>query len=213
MVTEALLWVVPILICLTFHELAHAFVAHRLGDKTAKEQGRLTLNPIKHIDPIGFIMLLIFRFGWAKPVMVNMTNFKNPKRDMAITAFAGPASNIILAIVVFFLYGLLTTPLDRLLPPGPRDVILDTILNTAQISVVLAVFNMMPIPPLDGSKVLFSLLPESTYYSLMRFERYGFIVLIVFINTPLFRNTVGHFIGVLINMLFPIAQAGFNLVN
>ena len=213
MVTDALFLVIPILICLTFHELSHAFVAHLLGDKTAKEQGRLTLNPIKHIDPIGFIALLIFRFGWAKPVMVDMTNFKRPRLYMAITALGGPVSNILLAVIMFFIFGLVFSPLNDLLSPGARDIALDMILNTARISIVLAVFNMMPIPPLDGSKVLFSLLPERLYYNLMRFERYGFILLIIFINTELFRRTVGHFVQVLIEAFLPIAQAAFNLVN
>ena len=239
-VSDMLMRIIPIVICLTFHELAHGIVSYRLGDKTAKEMGRLSLNPIRHIDPIGFIMLVLFRFGWAKPVMVNMQNFKNPKVGMGITALAGPVSNIILAMIMLFIYGIATmvvigrlspelrnmildvfenigfvsvTSLLRMLEPGPRDIILEIILNTAWISIVLAVFNMIPIPPLDGSKVFFSLLPESVYFKLMQVERYGFILLIIFINTEIFNRTVGHLVETIFRQLFPIARWAFNLVN
>jgi len=176
-----------VLICITFHELAHGYTAYRLGDRTAKDMGRLTLNPIKHIDPFGLIMMIIFRFGWAKPVPVNMHSFKNPKTYMAVTAFAGPLSNIILALIVIALYGLLFEALLGLSP-----VVHEIIINTAFISIALAVFNLMPIPPLDGSKILFSVLPEEYYYKLMRYERYGMFLLILVLNTPVFRNTIGR---------------------
>ena len=107
---DILLSVVPALICITLHELSHGYVAYRLGDDTAKRAGRLTLNPIKHLDIMGLIMMVIFRVGWAKPVPVNMYKFKNPKRGMAITALAGPVSNILIAVVFLFLYGLLLIP-------------------------------------------------------------------------------------------------------
>ena len=106
-----LLAVIPALVCITFHEVSHGFVAYKLGDSTAKDAGRLTLNPIKHIDIFGLLMMVVFKFGWAKPVPINMNNFKNPKGGMAITALAGPVSNVLLAAVVLLIYGLLYTPL------------------------------------------------------------------------------------------------------
>ena len=102
---------IPSLLCITLHELAHGFVAYRLGDDTAKNAGRLTLNPLRHLDPIGLLMMLVFHFGWAKPVPVNMMKFQNPKRDMALTALAGPACNLLITVVFLFLYGLLLVPL------------------------------------------------------------------------------------------------------
>ena len=253
--------IIPALICITFHELAHGYTAYRLGDRTAKEMGRLTLNPIKHIDIFGLIMMMLFRFGWAKPVPVNMNNFKKPKFHMAVTAFAGPLSNLILALVVMFIYGLAISLLGgiyagevvitgnaiiadgALLPDsavsnkeiifadgivhdngqlfaknvifagGIGSIILQIIHNTVYISFALAVFNLLPIPPLDGSKVLFSLLSEDSYYKLMRYERYGMIVLIIFLSTPFFSTTIGGLTRVLFSGSFSVLKASYWMVS
>ena len=133
--------VVPSLLCITFHEVSHGYVAYRLGDTTAKDAGRLTLNPLKHIDPMGLLMMIVFKFGWAKPVPVNMMRFRNPKRGMALTALAGPVSNVLLALVFLFLYGLLYRALYSV------QFLLDMIWLTAYISLALAIFNIIPVSP------------------------------------------------------------------
>jgi len=177
---------IPALICITIHELAHGYAAYRLGDNTAKEMGRITLNPIKHIDIVGLAMILLVGFGWAKPVPVNMRNFKHPKGYMALTAFAGPLSNIILAVIVIFIFMLLPPPFGGQSALGAiysfsaePNLLSMIIFRMALLNIALAIFNLLPIPPLDGSKVLFSLLPEKQYYTIMRYERFGMILIIV----------------------------------
>lgn len=190
--TDALFSVIPALLCITFHELSHGFVAYKLGDRTAKDAGRLTLNPIKHIDIFGLLMMVVFGFGWAKPVPVNMNNFKNPKSGMAITALAGPVSNMLLAavmlIVAFFLY----------LHIGMAHWIFQLVIRIAWLSIALGIFNIVPIPPLDGSKVLFSFLSDDMYNKLMRYERYGMLILLLVVwtgilGTPLSTATESVF--------------------
>lgn len=177
---DALIIAIPALLCITIHELAHGFAAYKLGDNTAKMMGRLTLNPIKHIDPIGLLMILFVGFGWAKPVPVNMRNFKNPKLGMAITALAGPLSNIILALIVLFIF--------RLLPFSSQSLGMTIVLRTVFLSTSLAVFNMLPIPPLDGSKILFSVLSDRMYIKLMQYERYGMFILLFLMLSGRFLN-------------------------
>ena len=169
--------VVPSLLCITFHEVSHGYVAYRLGDTTAKDDGRLTLNPLKHIDTRGLLMMVVFKFGWAKPVPVNMMRFRSPKRGMALTALAGPVSNVLLALVFLFLYGLLYRALYSV------QFLLEMIWLTAYISLALAIFNIIPVSPLDGSKVLFALLPDAAYAKLMRYERYGMALLMLLLLT------------------------------
>jgi Zn-dependent protease len=177
-------WVLPLLFAITFHEAAHAFAAHRLGDDTAYELGRVSFNPLKHIDPFGTIilpaMLLLshspFLFGYAKPVPVKFQNLRNPRLGMVWVALAGPVTNIILALTAALAF--------HALPLAPADSaqwIADNLKNALVINVVLAVFNMMPIPPLDGGRVAVGLLPRFLAYPLSRLEPFGMLILIGFL--------------------------------
>ena len=182
--TGAILFVLSgcfvVFVCTPIHELAHAWVAYKLGDTTAKNDGRLTFNPIKHIDPIGMIMILLFGFGYAKPVPIDIRRFKNTKRDVALVSLAGPASNIVLA----FIFNFIAFAILYLAPDTPVfDYIYDFFFYGAYINILLAAFNLLPIPPLDGSKVLAAVLPNKAYYKYMMYEKYAMIVLLVILVT------------------------------
>lgn len=174
----SLLYIIPaILTSLTFHEIAHGYTAYLLGDKTAKEQGRLSLNPLKHIDPIGFISMIIVGFGWAKPIIINPYNLKNYKDDIALTAVAGPLANFIIAIIGLLFFKLVYI----FLVPG---VIITFLTIFIQINFMLAAFNILPLPVLDGFKVIMRLFPDSIYDKAFAFERrYGIIILLILILT------------------------------
>lgn len=174
-----LIFVPVILFSLTIHEYAHAYIANKLGDDTAKRLGRLTLNPLKHLDPIGTILLLLVHFGWAKPVPVDPRNFKDPKKDMLYVAIAGPISNIITAIISGILLKFIVFNLASTGAFGAYTLpLIQFLVWMIFIGVVLAVFNMLPIPPLDGSRVLYGLLPDHLANSIKKIETYG--ILIVF---------------------------------
>ncbi len=186
---QIILMALPILAAVTFHELAHGYVAYRLGDPTAKLAGRLTINPIKHLDPVGTLVFLFTRMiGWAKPVPVNPYNFRNPRKDMMWVSIAGPATNMVLAVVSAILYKVIvilpvTSPMivGKVLVPVAMMLRLSVMLNIG-----LAVFNTIPVPPLDGSKILMGLLPPEKAMAYSRIEPYGFFILIALI---LFRVT------------------------
>jgi len=179
------------LLTVVFHEVSHGYSAFLLGDKTAKASGRLSLNPLRHIDPIGLICMVLFHFGWAKPVPVNPMFFKNRKCGMAITALAGPLSNIIFALFSFIVIRLII-----LIPIYSQTVynIIDFIIRffslLASLNIGLAVFNLIPIPPLDGSKILNVLLPDNIYYKILRYEQYGFLILIILLNFSPFDKLI-----------------------
>ena len=200
--------VVPALICITLHELGHGFAAYLMGDDTAKRMGRLSLNPLKHLDPMGMLMMVIFHFGWAKPVPINMYRFKNPKRGMAISALAGPAVNILSAALFLFIYGFTLVPLSR---SSAGQYIHDMIQITASISVGLAVFNLLPVPPLDGSKILFSLISDENYDKLMRYERYGSIIMFALVAAGILDKPLNTLIRNVFNFLLPVGQAGLDI--
>ncbi len=207
---DMLISVIPALVCITLHELSHGFVAYKLGDTTAKDAGRLTLNPIKHIDIFGLLMMIVFRFGWAKPVPVDMRRFRNPKAGMAICAAAGPLCNLVLCCVLLLVYGFVYIPL---LESGSEwaMIVLQTVSTTSYLSLALAVFNILPISPLDGSKVLFSFLKPKWYYRLMRYERYGMIILIVLMATDILGNPLSAVTGWIYDRLFILAELSFDI--
>ncbi len=168
----------PILLALTFHEYAHAYVAHRFGDDTAKQNGRLSLNPLRHLDPLGTIMIFLVHFGWAKPVPVNPYRLKNPKKDMLWISAAGPLSNMILALISGLLLRFLFAAAGM---PGQNSLmslVMFMLIMSLQINLALAVFNILPIAPLDGSKILAGLLPARYENAIAQLERYGPFVLI-----------------------------------
>ncbi len=197
---------ISIFVLLPVHEFAHAKTAVILGDNTPKYSGRLSLNPFAHIDFLGAALLILFGFGWARPVGINMHNFKNPKRDMAITALAGPVSNLVVALAVcilanvFFLF-------DSMIA-GIIGLILNSV---AYISVSLAVFNFLPVPPLDGSRLLTALLPDRTYYKLMQYERYFPIIIIGVIYLMNQTGIFSSIVSGLLSLIYLIANLPFML--
>ncbi|MBE7022513.1 MAG: site-2 protease family protein [Ruminococcaceae bacterium] len=187
--------------------MSHGFAAFFLGDRTAKSMGRLSLNPLRHVDPIGALCLLFFGFGWAKPVMINPAYFKNPKRDTALTALAGPVSNFIMAYIALLMIKLLTlTPLWFTGGVFMR-VLLSFLTTVVMMNIGLGTFNLIPIPPLDGSKIFLSLLPPRLYYDIMRYEHLGWVILVVALSLGVLDPIIGR-VGNWIFMLLTFLAGG-----
>jgi Zn-dependent protease len=195
LVQRIVVWILPVVFAITVHEVAHGWMAKRYGDKTADQLGRLTLNPLKHIDPVGTIiipgLLLItftgFIFGWAKPVPVDARNFKNPKKAMMMVALAGPASNLLMAIGWALLARLgVAIELEFISMPLIYSGVAGITIN-----LVLALINLLPIPPLDGSRILSGLLPDYWAWRFNQLERWGFLILLVLLAT----NALGAILG------------------
>lgn len=200
-----------IFLTLPVHEFAHGFAATKLGDPTPRYQGRMTLNPFAHIDWIGAACILLFGFGWAKPVQVNSNNFRNPKRDMAVTALAGPLSNLIVAFAALLINNILSLIATKTLFSAFYYIGF-FFYYIALINVSLAVFNLIPIPPLDGSRLLSALLPYRYYYALMRYERYIFFGLIALLWIGVLDIPLNFLSGAVMSFLKSIAGLPFKLI-
>ena len=204
-ITELIILAPPLLFALTFHEFAHGFVAYRLGDPTARDAGRLTLNPLKHLDPLGTIAFFFIKIGWAKPVPVNPRYFQDPKQDMLWVALAGPLTNLAVAVVSAVLTKGIWLLANVLPYSAAAEAILvplnSMLIASVWINLVLCIFNFLPIPPLDGSRILMGLLPNNLALSYMKIERFGFIIILVL-----------AFSGVLSKVIVPIISFANSLL-
>ncbi len=194
MIIEMLTMLPGILIALTFHEFAHGFAAYAMGDETAKNAGRLSLDPRKHIDPLGFIMLFIMRFGWAKPVPINENNFKNERLGLFLVSIAGISMNLFLALL-FQMILFFTADIIQI------SAYIDVMRAVVWINIMLAAFNLLPIPPLDGSKIIYTFLPKNLRFTFYKYESYGSIILIILLLTGGISLLLNPVISALISFL------------
>lgn len=203
------LYIIALLVAITIHEFSHAFMADRLGDPTPRLMGRVTLNPLAHLDPLGTIMMFLVSFGWGKPVQFDPFNLRHPQKDAALISIAGPISNLILATTLSLITRILVG-VDNL---GTFGALIIVVLQPIiYLNVILAVFNLLPIHPLDGFKVVGGLLPKKHYASWMELERYGMLFLIILLF-PLFGSSpittiIGPIVNFILRILLPIGAGG-----
>lgn len=195
--------IISLLVAFTVHEFAHAYTAYKFGDDTAKDQGRLTLNPVHHLDPIGTIFILIVGFGWARPVPVNRRNFRNPKLAGVLVSLAGPLSNFLIAFIAYgiFVFAMNDAPI----------FVIDLLLMMMQLNVVLFVFNLLPFPPLDGYRIIEDLVPPYMRVKMTQYEQYGVLIFLILVLTPLDRFTIQPIFSVAIPAVIGGFQSIFSL--
>ncbi len=195
---------------LPIHEFAHAFVSHKLGDDTARLKGRMTTNPLAHIDPIGALMIILAGFGYAKAVPVNIRNFKNRKLYMAVTAFAGPVSNVIMSLI--FMFFAFLVQMKMVITDGSfAYYIVVFLLTAAQINISLAVFNLLPIPPLDGSRIFSLIIPDKYYYTIMQYERYIIYGVLALVFLGVLDGPINFLSGMLFDLIYKVASLPFGI--
>lgn len=204
-----------VLIALMVHEVAHGFIAYKLGDPTARNLGRLSLNPLKHLDPFGTLCMIFFHFGWAKPVPINSRYFKKPRRDIALTALAGPVSNIILAFIGTFLLVLVNHFVPKL--AGVNNVDFNFVVSLygtclqffyyfVYLNITLAIFNLIPVPPLDGSRIFYVFLKPKWYFGIMKYERYIMFALMLCLITGIVSLPLGALSDLIFNGMLSIVR-------
>ena len=210
-IIELLITLPIILFALTVHEVSHGLVANALGDPTAKNLGRLTLNPIKHLDPIGFLCMIFLRFGWAKPVPINTRNFKNPRRDMALTGLAGPMSNFLLGIVFTLLLKVFVSIYYNIEITASNEALIKMIYTflyySVFLNIALSIFNLLPFPPFDGSRIFYVFLPAKWYFGIMKYERYiglGILGLFILLGRVFDVYPTSYITGKIMNLLFKL---------
>ncbi|MGW6662586.1 MULTISPECIES: site-2 protease family protein [Peribacillus] len=201
--------IVSLLIAFTVHEFSHAYVAYKFGDPTAKNEGRVTLNPISHLDPIGTLLILIAGFGWARPVPVNRFHFKNPKLAGVLVSFAGPFSNLLVAILGFLIfYGLLAAGVGPDLPLFVQPFF-EVLIN---LNILLFVFNLLPLPPLDGYRIVQDLVSADLRAKMTQYEQYGSLIFLILIITPLSKYTIGPILNNVVPLVGDVLSRFFTLL-
>lgn len=201
---EYILRIPIVLMAITIHEYAHGYAALKMGDTTAKNQGRLSLNPLAHMDPIGALCMLLFHFGWAKPVPINPYNFRDRKKGTMLVSIAGPLSNLFLSLVGAVILGILSRFRFSVESAIFVNLLVGIFGQMIILNISFAVFNLIPLPPLDGSKILGALLPAKYYFKLLQYERYAFPVLILLMVTGVLNRILSFFIIPLYNGLYNI---------
>ena len=207
-IINTLITVPMVLIALMFHELAHGYVSIKLGDPTPRMQGRMTLNPFAHLDLVGTLLMIFTRFGWAKPVQINPRYYKDPKKGMALTALAGPLMNFLLAILAMLLYGIYFIIVSKTgLMAGAIHNVSYLVMRFVTLNLCFMVFNFIPIPPLDGSRILGIFLSNRAYFKVQEYERYSFIILIILSAIGAFDRLIGTGVSAIFNVILSGLQS------